>query len=68
MTTKEILEQVLLELPENRLGEVLDFARFLSVQEENEAWQHFGQSQLTKIYGNDEPEYTESDIIPEMNR
>jgi len=68
MTTKEVLEQVLLELPENRLGEVLDFARFLSVQEENEAWQRFGRSQLAKVYGNDEPEYTESDIKPEINR
>jgi hypothetical protein len=62
MTAKEALEQILVELPENRLGEVLDFARFLSVQEEHEAWRQFGQSQLAKAYGDDEPEYTEADL------
>jgi hypothetical protein len=66
LTTKEVLEQILLELPENRLGEVLDFARFLSVQDESEAWKQFGQSQLAKAYGSDEPEYTDSDLKPEI--
>ncbi|HEY4761303.1 MAG TPA: hypothetical protein VIH42_12040 [Thermoguttaceae bacterium] len=68
MTAKEALEQILLELPENRLGEVLDFARFLSVQEEREAWRQFGQAHLAKAYGKDEPEYTEADLKPELDR
>jgi hypothetical protein len=67
VTTKEVLEQILLELPENRLGEVLDFARFLSMQEESETWQQFGQSQLAKAYGPDEPDYTEVDLKPELD-
>jgi len=68
VTTKEVLEQILLELPENRLGEVLDFAKLLSVQGEREAWRQFGQSQLAKAYGNDEPDYTEADLKPEFDR
>jgi hypothetical protein len=67
MTTKEVLEQILLELPENRLGEVLNFAKFLSVQEERAAWQQFGQSQLAKAYGPDEPDYSEADLKPEID-
>lgn len=58
MTTREALEQVLQELPENRLSELLDFARFLRFQEEREGWQRFGQMQLARAYGPDEPEYT----------
>ena len=68
MTTKEALEQILVELPENRLAEVVDFARFLSTHGESEAWRQFGRTQLAKAYGNDEPEYTEADIKPELNR
>jgi hypothetical protein len=68
VTTKEVLEQILVELPENRLGEVIDFAKFLSAQSESGAWRQFGQSQLAKAYGDDEPEYTEADIKPELNR
>jgi hypothetical protein len=67
MTTKEVLEQILLDLPENRLGEVLNFAKFLSVQEERAAWQQFGQSQLAKAYGPDEPDYSEADLKPEID-
>jgi hypothetical protein len=65
MTTKEALEEVLLALPEHRLNELLDFARFLSWQDERAAWQHFGQTQLARAYGPDEPEYALSDVKPE---
>jgi hypothetical protein len=68
VTAKEALEQILVELPENRLSEVLDFARYLNVQGEREAWRQFGKSQLAKAYGQDEPEYSEADIKPELNR
>jgi len=67
MTARQMLEQVLLELPEDRVGEVLDFARFLNVQEEREAWLEFGRAQLAQAYGNDEPDYTAADLKPDMN-
>ncbi len=37
MTSRDLLEGILQSLPENRLEEVLDFARFLSLQEDREA-------------------------------
>jgi len=67
MTTREALEEVLQGLPEGRLSEILDFARFLSWQEEREAWRHFGRAQLARAYGLDEPDYTPEDLRPELN-
>ena len=67
MTVKQALEEVLQQLPESRLGEVVDFARFLSWREECEAWQQFGRSQLAKAYGPDEPEYSLDDIKTGLN-
>ncbi|MGW8258292.1 MAG: hypothetical protein ACWGMZ_12465 [Thermoguttaceae bacterium] len=68
MTTKEALEQILVDLPENRLGEVLDFAKQLKEQGESEAWRQFGRCQLAKAYGDDEPEYSEADLKSELDR
>jgi hypothetical protein len=67
MTARQMLEQVLLELPEDRVGELLDFARFLNSQEEREAWSAQGRRHLAKAYGDDEPDYTESDLKPEFD-
>jgi hypothetical protein len=72
MSTKEKLLKVLDALPEGRLGEVLDFARFLywlerQAKEEVEDWQQFGRQQFARAYGPDEPEYTEADIKPDGN-
>jgi len=44
----------------------LEFARFLSLREDREAWQEFGRRQLARAYGNEEPEYTLDDIKPEL--
>jgi hypothetical protein len=66
MTSRDLLEGILQNLPENRVQEVLDFARFLSLQEDREAWQEFGRRQLAHAYGNDEPEYGLDDIKPEL--
>ena len=66
MTRKDLLEGILQSLPENRLQEVLDFARFLSLQEDREAWQNFGRRQLARAFGADEPEYGLDDIKPEL--
>jgi len=67
MTTKEALDQILGELPENRLSEVLDFARFLSWQEESRAWQDFGRAQLARAYGPDEPNHSIEEVKPELD-
>ncbi len=67
MSIKERLAQILAALPEERLREVLDFAEFLSRREEQEAWQQFGQGQLAKAYGPNEPEYSLADLKLEKN-
>jgi hypothetical protein len=62
MTTREALEQLLRDLPEDRLGEVLDFAQFLRSRDDQLAWREFGRTQFARAYGPDEPEYTEADL------
>jgi hypothetical protein len=64
MTSKDLVEGVLQTLPENRIREVLDFARFLSFQDDLESWREFGRKQLARGYGDDEPEYGADDIKP----
>ena len=66
MTSRDLLDGILQSLPENRLEEVLDFARFLSLQDDREAWQAFGRRQFARAFGNDEPEYGLDDIRPEL--
>ncbi len=68
MTSRERLDGVLQGLPEHRVQEVLDFAQFLSSQEDREAWQEFGRRQLARAYGEEEPEYGPQDIKPELKR
>lgn len=62
MELKQAIRQVLDELPEDRVREVLDFARFLSEAREAEQWRAFGRQQLARAYGDDEAEYTEADL------
>ncbi len=66
MTSRDLLEGILQSLPEDRVQEVLDFARFLSLQEDREGWQEFGKTQLARAYGDDEPEYTTADLKAEL--
>jgi hypothetical protein len=67
MTSRDRLDGILQCLPESRLAEVLDFARFLSLQEDREAWQTFGRGNLARAFGDDEPEYGPNDIRPELD-
>ena len=67
MTSREQLEVVLEWLPEHRVAEVLDYALFLSVREEDAGWQEFGRRQLARAYGEDEPTYGPGDIRPELD-
>jgi hypothetical protein len=62
MDLQRAIQQVLQDLPEERLREVLDFACFIAQRRESEDWQAFGRMQLARAYGPDEPEYTEADL------
>lgn len=64
MTARQALSELLERLPEERLGEILDFARAVAATEERQDWQRFGRSQLARAYGPDEPEYTKADLKP----
>jgi hypothetical protein len=62
MTDRAELDSLLDRLPEDRLRQVIDFARFLAWDEERKDWQALGLVQLAKAYGDDEPDYTEADL------
>ena len=64
MSTRDVLNRVLQAMPEGRVREVLDFAESLKGQDEAD-WKRFGQSQLARAYGDDEPEYSLADLKPE---
>jgi hypothetical protein len=73
MTFRERLDQVLASLPDNRLSEIYDFARYLrwleqQEKEERAAWTSWSPSQIEQLYGPDDDEYTEADIKPELNK
>ena len=63
MTNRQLLTEMLAELPDERLDELLDFAKYLAWKNDRASWQQFGQSQFAKVYGDDEPEYTEDDLL-----
>ncbi len=67
MSVREALDKLLEGLPEERLRDIVDFAQFLSWQEERTAWRQFGQSQLARAYGPNEPEYSPADLKREPN-
>ena len=64
MSVKAALDKVVETLSEERQREVLDFATFLSWQDDREGWRGFGKAQLARAYGPDEPEYTLADLDP----
>ena len=57
MNSRASLEALLDGLSEDRLRQLIDFARFLASEDEREGWQHFGQTQLARADGPDEPDY-----------
>jgi hypothetical protein len=63
MTNRQLLTEMLAELSDERLDELLDFAKYLAWKNDRASWQQFGQSQFAKVYGDDEPEYTEDDLL-----
>jgi hypothetical protein len=60
MTTREALDKLLAELPEEKLRAVLEFAEFLRWGKE---WNAAAAASFAKCYGPDEPEYTEADVL-----
>jgi len=62
MSDKDALCELLETFPGERVREVLDFARFLSIEDDREERQRLGREQFAQAYGPDEPEYTEADI------
>jgi hypothetical protein len=68
MSVKEALDKVVESLSEERQRAVLDFAAFLSWQDDREGWRQFGRAQLARAYGPDEPEYTAADLKSEAGR
>jgi hypothetical protein len=64
MSTLTRLEPILDGLSEDRIRQLIDFARFLAMEQDRQEWSNFGQKQLAQAYGDDEPEYTEADVRP----
>lgn len=60
------LEQLIVDLSEEQVREVVNFAKFLRWSEERREWREFGQQQFAKAYADDEPEYTLADLRPEQ--
>lgn len=68
MSVKARLDQLIESLSEEQQREVLTFAEFLTWQDDREGWQRFGQSQLARAYGPDEPEYALAlDLLGRLN-
>ncbi len=50
------IERILEGLSEDRIRQLIDFARFLALEQERQEWLGFGQQQLARAYGSDEPD------------
>jgi len=62
MTAQEQITQLASSLSEPQLGQLLNFAVFLRLQDESNEWRRAAQQQFAKAYGDNEPEYTNADI------
>lgn len=62
MTSRDAFNQLFDEMPEDRLAQLFDYARFLAMREDRDQWQRFGQMQFARAYVDDEPEHTLHDI------
>ena len=59
MSIQEALTNVLNSLPVERQKEVLDFAEFLSLKQEQKNWHQSGLEHFARCYGPNEPDYGE---------
>jgi hypothetical protein len=67
MTIQQQIGTLLSALPEARQRLILDFARFVAEEDQQEDWREFARVQFARAYGPDEPEYSEADLRPELN-
>jgi hypothetical protein len=68
MSAKQSLVQLLEHLPEEKVEQILRFARNVSDDAEMEEWSAFGLEQLSRAYGPDEPVYTLNDLKPDPDQ
>jgi hypothetical protein len=64
MDARTTLDPILDKLSDERMRQLIDFARFLASEDERNEWRQFGQTQIARAYGADEPEYSLADIRP----
>jgi hypothetical protein len=64
MSTLARLELILEGLTEDRIRQLIDYARFLALEQDRQEWLGFGRQRLARAYGPDEPDYSEADIRP----
>ncbi len=64
MTVRDQVLKVLEQLPDDRVRQVLDFARFLQREDAGtrDEWMQSALAQFEAGYGPDEPEYTLADV------
>jgi len=68
MTVQEQLQELMDSMPDGDRQLLLEFARFLNLRKEHDAWRRFGLDHFARAYGDDEPEYDEADIRSELGR
>jgi hypothetical protein len=68
MEMQKAIQELLQGLPDERVREVLDFTRFIAQANDTDEWRTFGRNQLSRAYGDDEPEYSEADLKPQTTR
>jgi hypothetical protein len=66
-TTLQSIQGVLQKLDEDQLRRVLEYAQALGSQDEHDLWRRFGRNQFARAYGDNEPEYSEADVKPELS-
>lgn len=57
---------MLRHFPDDRLPELLNYARFLMDRADEEAWQDFGRTQFAKAYREEDPDYAVPSTMNEM--
>ncbi len=58
------LEPIVDGLSEDRIRQLIDFARFLAMDQDRQESSRFGQEQLARAYDGNEPDYSDADLRP----
>lgn len=68
MTTREAINHTLDELTEEQMREVLAFSNAIRQDRDAAIWHLAGRDRLAQAYGQDEPQYTETMVKPELDQ